>query len=84
MSARRIVSAIVVHGLLLAGATGLALAQLEKPSIKFSQGWLFQATQAQFPLAYEKGYWKSQGLNVEVDRGSGSAPVEIGSRDGFW
>ena len=62
-----------VLGLLLAGATGLALAQLEKPSIKFSQGWLFQATQAQFPLAYEKGYWKSQGLNVEVDRGSGSA-----------
>ena len=62
-----------VLGLLLASAAGLALAQLEKPSIKFSQGWLFQATQAQFPLAYEKGYWKAQGLNVDVDRGSGSA-----------
>ena len=28
-----------------------ACAQVEKPSIKFSQGWLFHATQAQFPLA---------------------------------
>jgi NitT/TauT family transport system substrate-binding protein len=62
-----------LFGMLLAGSGSFALAQLEKPSIKFSQGWLFQATQAQFPLAYEKGYWKSQGLNVEVDRGSGSA-----------
>ena len=50
-----------------------AAAQLEKPAIKFSQGWLFQATQAQFPLAYEKGYWKSEGLEVTVDRGNGSA-----------
>lgn len=50
-----------------------ALAQLEKPAIKFSQGWLFQATQAQFPLAAEKGYWKSEGLDVTVDRGAGSA-----------
>jgi NitT/TauT family transport system substrate-binding protein len=48
-------------------------AQVEKPAIKFSQGWLFQATQAQFPLAAEKGYWKSEGLEVTVDRGSGSA-----------
>ena len=39
-----------------------AVAQLEKPAIKFSMGWLFQATQAQFPLAYEKGYWKAEGM----------------------
>ena len=50
-----------------------AQAQVEKPSIKFSQGWLFQATQAQFPLAVEKGYWKAEGLEVAVDRGNGSA-----------
>lgn len=56
-------------------AVGRAPAQqaLEKPSIKFSQGWLFQATQAQFPLADQKGYWKALGLQVDVDRGSGSA-----------
>ena len=39
-----------------------AFAQVEKPGLKFSQGWLFQATQAQFPLAADKGYWKSEGL----------------------
>jgi NitT/TauT family transport system substrate-binding protein len=54
-------------------AAPAALAQVERPVIRFSQGWLFQATQAQFPLAAEKGYWKAEGLEVAVDRGSGSA-----------
>ena len=58
--------------MLLFVACGIA-AQVEKPNLKFSQGWLFQATQAQFPLAVERGYWKSEGLEVSVDRGSGSA-----------
>lgn len=57
---------------LIGAATG-ASAQVEKPSIKFSQGWLFQTSAAQFPLGVEKGYWKSEGLEVTVDRGSGSA-----------
>ena len=67
---RRAAGLLLAVTMLLAGQ---AWAQLEKPSIKFSQGWLFQATQAQFPLAYEKGYWKAEGLEVAVDRGSGSA-----------
>jgi NitT/TauT family transport system substrate-binding protein len=58
--------------LLLAGLSLPVSAQLEKTSVRFSQGWLFQATQAQFPLAEVKGYWKSEGLEVSVDRGSGS------------
>ena len=46
---------------LLATAAALTLAtpawaQAEKASLKFSQGWLFQATQAQFPLTAEKGW----------------------------
>jgi NitT/TauT family transport system substrate-binding protein len=67
------VSRRVALAALLITTSGAATAQLEKTSIKFSQGWLFQATQAQFPLADQKGYWKSQGLAVDVDRGSGSA-----------
>jgi NitT/TauT family transport system substrate-binding protein len=59
-------------GLLLAGIAVSASAQVEKPSIKMSQGWLFQATQAEFPLAVDKGYWKSEGLEVTVDSGQGS------------
>ena len=54
------------------GGLGNAQAQVEKPVVRFSQGWLFQATQAQFPLAEVKGYWKAEGLDVSVDRGSGS------------
>ena len=51
---------------LLVVGSGLASAQVEKPAIRFSQGWLFQATQVQFPLAYvlskhtdlhEQGIW---------------------------
>lgn len=65
--------ASIVVAVLAAAVCGPAAAQLEKSSIKFSQGWLFQATQAQFPLAHERGYWKSEGLDVTVDRGNGSA-----------
>ncbi len=61
--------AVALFGL----AVAPAWAQVEKPSLKFSMGWLFQATQAQFPLTVEKGYWKAEGLEVAVDRGSGSA-----------
>ena len=59
--------------LVLAGAAAGASAQVEKANLKFSQGWLFQSTQGQFPLAVDRGYWKSEGLDVTVDRGSGSA-----------
>jgi NitT/TauT family transport system substrate-binding protein len=58
---------------LTAGLTAPVWAQVEKPSLKLSMGWLFQATQAQFPLTADKGYWKSEGMDVTVDRGAGSA-----------
>ena len=50
-----------------------ATAQVEKSTLRFSQGWLFHATQAQFSLAGERGFWKDEGLDVTVDRGAGSA-----------
>lgn len=68
----RLRSALVAaFALVLAAAP--AYAQLERSSLKFSQGWLFQSTQSQFPLAAERGYWRSEGLEVSVDRGAGSA-----------
>lgn len=66
-------SSVLIVGALIAGFATQARAQVEKPALKFSQGWLFQATQAQFPLAVDKGYWKAEGLDVTVDRGNGSA-----------
>ena len=68
---RLVAGALVVAATTLL-APGTASAQVEKPAVRFSQGWLFQATQAQFPLAEAKGYWKAEGLDVTVDRGSGS------------
>lgn len=59
-------------GTLALGGPLVAHAQVEKPSIKFSQSWLFQAAQAMFPLAADRGYWKAEGLDVSIDRGSGS------------
>jgi NitT/TauT family transport system substrate-binding protein len=58
--------------LVLAGAASQASAQVEKPTVKFSMSWLYQATQAQFAVAQDKGYWKSEGLEVSMDRGMGS------------
>lgn len=58
---------------LLIFAASRAHAQVEKPSIKFSMSWLYQATQAHFAMAADKGYWKAEGLEVTLDRGSGSA-----------
>ena len=49
-----------------------AAAQVEKPALKFTLGWLFQAPQAPYVHAAEKGYFKSEGLDVNIDRGSGS------------
>jgi len=61
---------------LLAACTLLghaAHAQAEKTDLKFSLDWLFQGPQAPMVLAAEAGLFKSEGLNVTVDRGAGSA-----------
>lgn len=49
-----------------------ACAQVEKADLKFSLDWLFQGPQAPMVLAAEAGMFKSEGLNVTVDRGAGS------------
>lgn len=46
------------------------LAQVEQSNVKFSMGWLFQATQAQFALAAEQGFFKAEGLDVTVASGT--------------
>ncbi|MFS2035555.1 ABC transporter substrate-binding protein [Polaromonas sp. CT11-55] len=46
---------------------------IEKPDIKMALGWTFIASQAMYIYGVEKGFFKEEGLNVTVDRGSGSA-----------
>jgi NitT/TauT family transport system substrate-binding protein len=41
--------------------------------IKFVLNWKYQGPQAWFFIAQDKGYFKAEGLDVEIDQGEGSA-----------
>lgn len=58
----------------ITSASALAAAQaVEQPNVKLTLDWAFQGPQAVFTYAADKGLYKAQGLDVQVDRGSGSA-----------
>lgn len=79
MTNRAIFKSTLLHGLactlafsLMTAAPHAAAQQLEKTDIKMILGWTFQASQVMFIYGVEKGFFKAEGLNVTVDRGSGS------------
>jgi NitT/TauT family transport system substrate-binding protein len=49
-----------------------AFAQVERPEVKLTLDWAFQGPQSVFTLPAERGYYKAEGLDATVDRGSGS------------
>src|SRR5258707_13389907 len=49
-----------------------ATAQVERRDVKLTLDWAFQGPQSVFLLPAERGYYKAEGLNMTVDRGSGS------------
>lgn len=63
--------------LLLAGASiTLALSSLTAEAqtpIRFQLDWRFEGPAAPFLMAAERGYFAEEGLNVQIDAGSGSA-----------
>ena len=68
---------------------GAANAQtVEHPDVKLSLDWAFQGPQSVFLLGEEKGFYKEHGLNVTIDRGSGSGDtvlrVASGAYDFGW
>lgn len=56
-------------------ATGLTAGVAGATDIRFTLDWAFQGPQSPFVLAYERGYYKEEGLNVTIDRGDGSGAV---------
>jgi ABC-type nitrate/sulfonate/bicarbonate transport system substrate-binding protein len=64
----RIVAALATLLLLLPTAPAEAQTRL-----RVSMGWRFQGPQAIFLMARERGYFKAEGLDVQIDPGMGSA-----------
>ncbi|MDB5901745.1 MAG: transporter substrate-binding protein [Betaproteobacteria bacterium] len=76
---------------LFAGALSCASAQaqgVEKQAVKGALDWAFQGPQAIFTYAADKGLFKKEGLDAQIDRGSGSADavtrVASGAYDFGW
>lgn len=61
--------------LALAGAIALAapVAAQAQTKLKFVLNWKYQGPQGWFFLAEDKGYFKAEGLEVQIDQGDGSA-----------
>jgi len=63
-------AALTLAGLALAALPATALAQTR---VKMVLNWKYEGPQAWFFLAQDKGYFKAEGLDVEIDQGEGSA-----------
>jgi NMT1/THI5 like len=69
----------MILSLVRAGAAALALAvftspgDAQTPNVKFTLDFAIQGQQSPFVLAAEGGYFARAGVNVQVDRGYGSA-----------
>ena len=60
-------TAMVLSGLVLAGT-----AAAQETTIKFTLGWKTQGSDAAFFYANDKGFFKEEGLKVQIDQGEGS------------
>jgi NitT/TauT family transport system substrate-binding protein len=58
-------------GLLL----GISMQGNAQTNVRFSHEWRFEGHVAPFLVPLDKGYWKTEGLNVTVDPGTGSPDV---------
>ena len=66
--------------LLTSCAAGLilipAISYADDTQIRFQLDWRFEGPSAPFLMAAEKGYFAEEGLDVQIDSGSGSAGAD--------
>jgi NitT/TauT family transport system substrate-binding protein len=69
--------AALVAGLAIASALlGASVEAQAQTRIKMVLNWKYQGPQAWFFIAQDRGYFKAEGLDVEIDQGEGSsAPI---------
>lgn len=69
----------LMHGgrfaLLVATVCIAISASAQDRQLRFTANWVFEASNAPFLLAVERGYFSDEGLNVTVDAGEGSSAV---------
>ena len=63
----------LVAGVLCVPLLGASLAQADETRIRFQLDWRFEGPSAPFLMAVERGYFAEEGLDVQIDSGSGSA-----------
>ncbi|MCE8040433.1 ABC transporter substrate-binding protein [Halomonas sp. MCCC 1A11062] len=63
----------MLAGALSLSLLGAAVAQADETRIRFQLDWRFEGPSAPFLMAVERGYFAEEGLNVQIDSGSGSA-----------
>ena len=61
-----------------------AVAQVEKGDISFMLDWTIAGTHAPFFIALDKGYYKAEGLNVRIDRGTGASNTASNVASGVY
>ncbi len=64
-----------IIGLFGAMLVAITSASASERQLRFTANWVFEASNAPFLLAVERGYFRDEGLRVRVDAGEGSSAV---------
>jgi NitT/TauT family transport system substrate-binding protein len=81
-------TAIIVVAVAMTAAVPAMGQGVEKKNVSLMLDWTISGTHAPFFIALDKGYYKDEGLNVRIDRGTGAgntaANVASGVYDFGW